>query len=452
MLSEGEPDRIRREIEDGRMRALQVAIVGAAVLTNLLDGFDILSMSFVAPTLSRVWSLGPERLGFLLSSGLTGMVIGAIGLSWIVDVIGRRSAVILCLTLMAGGMFAASLAGSGGVLALCRVVTGLGVGGMNAASGSLVIEYSTTKRREAAVGAVVLGYPLGTLLGGLMSVWLLGHFGWRSVFVLGGLASTALVPVFALFVPESIQFLILRRPKGALMTINRTLARLQMAPLAALPPQVQSGSRLGVIDVFRPPQLKWTVPCSIAYFLFMMSQYFILSWAPKLMAQAGASDAGAISISLLINAGGICGGALVGLITARFGRRNTSVLMPILMSLFITGFGIIVPSAATGVLLFVGLGFSLFAATTCLFSVVAGGFPATVRGMGIGVATSAGRLGSVTGVYLAGVLLAFGFNRMALCATLSLPVLVTALLLSRLVPRGRHLHAVEVRDTPRTAA
>src|SRR5690606_24033216 len=121
------------------------------------------------------------------------------------------------------------------LLIALRFVTGLGVGTMASCTGTLVFEYSNVKHRNLGLGLVTLGYPLGAILGGIVSAWLIGELGWRAVFAFGGLCSALLIPFVALRLPESLDYLIARKPRGALGKVNRILVRLDLPPAAALP-------------------------------------------------------------------------------------------------------------------------------------------------------------------------------------------------------------------------
>jgi len=427
-----EIDRIRSAIEDHAMRPPQILLVLIAVAINAMDGFDILAISFVATSLTREWGLDPEELGLLFSAGLFGMAIGGLVISGVVDLVGRRAAVVLCLSMLAGGMFLSAVAPSLHLFAVSRILTGAGAGGMYTATSTLVFEYSSKNRRETSIGCVILGYSLGTVIGGAISVFLLEHFGWRSIFLFGGALGLIFIPIVLWKVPESLEFLMSRQPRNALSRINRILVRLDVQPMSALPPpQRTSASRSlkgGPLDLFKADILPIAIPVILAKFLFMISQYFILNWTPKLMTEAGFSEAGGISFSIALSIGGMTGSGLVGFATARWGVRPVGITMTLLASASIFAFGLMPPEPVLlAAVLFVA-GASIFAASTCVFTVSAAALPVHVRGTGVGLAGGAGRLGSMLGAYMGGLLLSVGFERWGLCAVLAIPAAVVALL------------------------
>jgi MFS family permease len=431
-------DEIRTQMLHRPMTAYQVMAVGIGVLVNMMDGYDLLAIAFAGPAIDREWMLGPERLGELFSAGLLAMAVGAFGLSWLADVYGRRTATMVNLAVMTVGMTLAAFAESFSMLLVARVFTGLGVGAMTAAIGSLVYEFSAKNRREVALGFVTGAFPFGTIIGGIVSVWLLA-IGWRAVFGFGALLTLALIPLVWWRLPESLDFLLGKQPRNALSRANRELERLGFSPLTELPSKaaVNATENASLLDVVRPPVLISAALACVGYFGFMVSQYFILNWMPSLMVSVGYTDAGAISFSIITNIGAIIGCAVVGFFTARWGVRTVTVSMLLIMAGAIAAFGTL-PLDAVGLIRTSSffIGFAAFATAVGIFSIMASGYPAHVRGTGIGLAFTAGRFGSAVGAYLGGYLLAMGLGRPELCVVLALPAVGAAIVISFLARRN----------------
>src|SRR6185295_14151360 len=115
-------------IRDGPLTRFQIVVIAICTILNMIDGFDVLAMSFTAPAIAKEWGVEPATLGVLLSAGLAGMSIGSLFLSPLADVIGRRAVVNLATLIISIGMFAAALAQGIWDLAAYRFVTGLGIG------------------------------------------------------------------------------------------------------------------------------------------------------------------------------------------------------------------------------------------------------------------------------------------------------------------------------------
>ena len=376
----------------------------------------------------------------LFSIGLIGMACGAFGLSWLSDVIGRRTGTMVNLAVMSVGMTIAAFAPSFTVLVVARFITGLGIGAMTASIGSLVYELASKKRRELSLGFVTAAFPVGTLLGGFVAAnWLL-EIDWRAVFAFGAVLSFALIPVVYLWLPESLDYLLGKQPKHALARANRQLVKLGFAPLDALPPKavVTTSNEASLLDVVRPPVLTSALLACLGYFGFMTSQYFILNWMPALMVREGFTDAGAISFALVRDTGAIIGCLVVGTVTARLGVRPVTVSLLLILAAAIAAFGTL-PLDAVQLIRTSAffIGFASFATAVGIFSIMASGYPTHVRSTGIGVAFTAGRLGAAAGGYLGGFFLeVVGLERAGLCVVLSIPAVIAAFIVGALARRN----------------
>ena len=101
---------IKTHLLERKMTRYQILAVAIGVMVNLMDGFDLLSISFAGPAIDREWEIGATQLGVLFSIGLIGMACGAFGLSWLSDVVGRRTGTKVNLAVMSTGMTIASFA------------------------------------------------------------------------------------------------------------------------------------------------------------------------------------------------------------------------------------------------------------------------------------------------------------------------------------------------------
>ena len=176
---------LRRALDDEPMRPFQWLAVAVCIVLNLIDGFDVLVMAFTASSVAAEWNLGGAEIGLLLSAGLFGMAAGSLFIAPWADRWGRRPLILACLALSGLGMLASALSQAAWQRALLRGLTGLGIGGILASSNVIASEYASRRWRGLAVSLQSTGYALGATLGGLLAVWLIGAWGWRSVFVFG---------------------------------------------------------------------------------------------------------------------------------------------------------------------------------------------------------------------------------------------------------------------------
>lgn len=410
--------------------SVQYTIVAICLLITLIDGFDILSISFVAPAVAREWGLSPVALGAIFSSGLAGMALGALALSPLGDLFGRRTAIMWFLTIIGSGMLLTATAHDVTTMSAWRFLTGLGIGAMVSNTGTMILEFVPPARRTACLGLVLVGTPIGALVSGSVALFVIGAAGWQAVFICGGLLTLAMLPAVYFGLPESVQFLLGRRPRNALERLNSVLRRLDLAALEQLPPPGHglADREVRLTDVFRGDLLKRTLPIGFIHFIFMFAYYAFVNWAAKLITQMGSSDSAGISVAMLINVGGIAGAILIGFLTPRFGLMRTTTIGFGAIAAALVLFGIVPEVIWMLGVVAVLAGFALFGTQVSLYSLVAASYPPSVRATAIGLAFSIGRVGSVLGPYMAGVLLAFGAGRATLFIAIALPQLIAALL------------------------
>ena len=186
---------------------IRLLLMCAAVL--FLDGFDTQSIGYVAPALAREWNLGKAALGPVFSAGLFGLMIGALLLSPAADRIGRKKIIILSTIAFGAGALATAFVEGVGALIFIRFLTGLGLGGAMPNAIAMTSEFSPRRRRATMVMLMFCGFSIGGALGGLVAAALIPHFGWRMVFIVGGVAPLLMAPILALKLPESVRFLAL---------------------------------------------------------------------------------------------------------------------------------------------------------------------------------------------------------------------------------------------------
>lgn len=390
------------------MGRLQVVAVALCIVLLAIDGFDVLSISFAAPGIANEWGIDRAALGLVLSMELIGMGIGAFIVGDVADRIGRRPTILLCLVIVTIGMALAATAMSVALLSLYRLATGIGIGGILAATTAMVAEYANDRHRSMAVSLMAGGYPLGAIIGGAIVSVLLAYFSWRSVFVFGAVLTAAFIPIVWFLLPESISFLVERRPANALESVNRTLRRMGHAAIEALPEPRKPSQSSGVRQLFEPRLARITILLTAAFFAHIMTFYFFVKWIPKLVVDMGYAASLAGSVLVWFNVGGLLGSVLFGLLTHRFNLRRLVIAALLLSAVAVAAFGQgpadllrLSMTAAIG-------GFFTNAAVVGMYAMFAQKFPTHVRARGTGFAIGFGRGGAALGPIAAGLLFAAG--------------------------------------------
>jgi MFS family permease len=312
--------------------------------------------------------------------------------------------------LMAVGMLMASFAGSVAGLASWRIVTGLGIGACVTVINPLAAEFSNARRRPLAIALMAMGYPVGGVIGGLLSAILLRSVGWEAIFITGFALSALLIPVALLILPESPMFLAQRQPIGALERLNAVLVRCAMPTLEALP-TAPPRSNTGYRGLFSGELRRTTIGLALANILYAAAAYYVLSWLPQMVSDAGFQSADGSLASATASIVGVVGGIGLGWLASRVPVFSLTVGCTIGLSIALLGFSMVPPNWGA-ILSAAGLmGLFLYAGVSGFYYVLAQAFDASVRATGVGFVMGAGRVASAAAPLLAGALFAAGTER-----------------------------------------
>jgi len=388
----------------------QILIVAIAAAINSMDGYDLLSISFAAPVIAAEWHISRVALGVVLSMELVGMGIGSLLFGGSADRFGRRPTILGCLLLMTVGMLGATTASGPETLSGWRILTGLGIGGMLTTVNAVTAEFSNARRRSLNISIMVIGYSLGSIIGGTIASALLREHGWQAVFYLGAAATGALVPVVYLLVPESVHWLVRKQPVDALARTNRSLRRIGQAAVSGLPEAERDSRRVAFTDAFKPGMLGATLLLTLLYVLHMLTLYFILKWTPKVVVDLGFDPASAGGVLVWSGVGGAVGGVLFGLLTLRLPFKPLLIGVFVLSAAFVAQFGRSPVDLASLSLYAALAGFFCSGGVVGCYALMARTYPTHIRGFGTGFTLSVGRAGAVLSPILTGLLFTAGLG------------------------------------------
>ena len=191
-------------IDRGPVSAQQLLVVGLCMFFNMLDGFDITAMAIVATSVSNELELTPDKLGWIFSFALMGMMGGAMFLAPVSDIIGRRRLIIIAMILIGVSIVLTESASTLPEFVILRFISGLGAGAMLASQAALASEYSPDKYKAFSVAAVTSGYPMGAMMTSVIAGYIMPEYGWRGMFWFGGLVTLSMVVVAWLMLPETL--------------------------------------------------------------------------------------------------------------------------------------------------------------------------------------------------------------------------------------------------------
>lgn len=425
-------------IDNGQVSSQQLLVVGLCMFLNMLDGFDITAMAVVAGSVSAELSLTPDRLGWIFSFALAGMMAGAMFLAPLSDLVGRRGVIILSVILVGASILLTAQASSLGEFFVLRFISGLGAGAMLACEATLAAEYSPDKYRALSVAAVMSGYPAGAMLTSVVAGFIMPEYGWRGMFWFGGISTLVMGIVAWWLLPESLKYLLEKRPRNALLRINAILLKLKKEPLDELPdlPDTASASRRGfrstVFALLDAPHRRVTLTLWTTFFLCFATLYFMMSWIPKLMEDSGYSREIGHDAFFLFNLGGVVGIYLLGFLSTRF--KLTSLVFILLLSSAVgmVLFAIAPRNLPLLMVLITLVGILQQGGFTGLYGAASKAYPTEIRSTGIGWAIGLGRSGAVAGPAIAGYLIAGGLDMEANFLVFAVPMAVGGLIAYRL--------------------
>ena len=393
-------------LDETRSSGYQKLLVVGTALAIILDGMDTQLLGNAIPALIRDWSLPRGAFTTVLALGPLGMMVGgAIG-GILGDRLGRRTALLSSVLSFAAFTLAIATVNSVTMLGLFRFLSGLGLGGAMPNAAALASEYVARRQRAVAVTLTIVCFPLGGTLAALMSAQVLPVYGWRTLFLVGGLLPIALAGVLFLLLPESPKYLAGRPDRwGELIGLLRKLGH--DMPAGATFVEAGAGQtgklRATIRDLFvRSLRLDSIGLCS-AFFFGLMANNVGLLYIPVMLTSAGFTQAVASNALAAWNFGGVAGAVMGALIIQRLGSRITMLTLSGIAVASALAMAAMSPDPQATfqlIVMFVLLGGTLNAVITTMYALAANVYPTEIRGTGIGTAVAMGRFGMVLASYV----------------------------------------------------
>jgi len=410
-------------------------ISGSQVLTAVLcaavvfmDGFDAQAIGYVAPSLSRAWQLPPGALGPVFGIGLFGLTVGALVFGPAADRFGRKPVIVLSTLGFGLCTLLTVSADSLASLMAWRFVTGLGLGGAMPNTIAITSEFSPLRSRTTMVMVMFIGFSLGSALGGVVTAQLVPLYGWTAVFWVGGLFPLVLLPVLLLWLPESVRLLALRGTEDE--RIGRILQRINPQLVFAsgtkfvAPEEHPSGWT--VRHLFTEGRALGTILLWIMFFMNLLDLYFLANWLPTVINNAGVSVRLAVMTAALVQVGGIVGTLILARLMDRFSPYWVLVGTFFLAGVFIASIGL--AGATIGLIIpaVFATGFCVVGAQIGSNALAATYYPTFIRSTGVGWALGIGRIGSIVGPVVGGIMLSLQWHISVIFLAGAIPVFVAA--------------------------
>ncbi len=412
---------------ESKLRPVNVLVIATCWATLLAEGYDIVSYGTVVPALLQygAWSLTPAQAGAIGSYAIIGMLFGALIVGTIGDLIGRRRALVLSISVFSVGMCLCAVAPSPEALGLFRFVAGLGLGGGMPTAIAFTSEYAPPKWRAFSVTFIMSGFAVGAVLAALLAIPLIPAFGWQVMFWIGIIPLFVIVPLALWVVPESVNFLVSRGRREEAEAIARRY-RVPITPEAVGGAQ-QDGAgagRLGSLaTMFSGDYIRATLCFWAATFMALFVIFGLQTWLPELMRGSGYSLGSALSFLLVLNLATVFGTVFAGALADLWSSKMVTVISFVLAAVCIGLLSIPLPLAATYVLVALA-GIGGLGSQNLLNAYVSKYYPAHGRSTALGWTLGIGRLGGISAPFVLGLLLSsqlglrWSFYAIALAAVL----------------------------------
>jgi benzoate transport len=402
---------LRQAIFTQPMRRSQIGIIITCILLTMIDGYDILVMAFVAPHLAKAWSLSSVEVGYLLSAGVFGAALGAVFISPLADRIGRRRHIIVCLAMITVGMVLSAFATSVPQLVAFRSFAGLFIGAVVSSLNIMASEYSSDRRRGTVMGIYGIGLPLGAAIGGAVTSPLIAAYGWRAPFILGAALTLVMLVVMLLALPESIEYLIEKRPKGAIEQYNRIADRLRYSRATELPPAMAP-------EFVRAPwkaiaggvMLRRTACLWIGYAGQIAAFYFANTWTAKLISDASGDPALGVRTGVLMLLAGAVGALVFAGLSMKLRPRLVTVLMLFGGAASYALYGAQIGNISAALMLAVFVGMFSNGGNAAFYAISPFVYPTAARATGVGLMIGFGRGVAIFAPIFTGYMLKAGWT------------------------------------------
>lgn len=395
-------------VDSSRIGSFQIRMFVLCALCLIIEGFDVQAMGYVVPAVMPELGIPRESMGYVLSSANVGLLIGSMIFTAMADKLGRRPVLV-------GATFAFSIltvltarAGSSGELLAYRFFGGIAMGSLIPNATALIGEYSPRRLRVTMMMTISVGFTFGAAVAGFVAAALIPLWGWRSVFYVGGIVPLAIALLMYFLLPESLQFLVLKRRH--LDRLGDWLRRIN--PATPTGPDVDyvghEENKEGVPfkHLWREGRGVGTITLWLIYFMNLLVLYFLAGWLPNILSESGYTTSQAALVSAALQVGGTIGTFGFAWIIARKGFTATLTLCFLVAAVSIaaiTSRSVLLAAPLLTLVVFVA-GWCIVGGQPGLNALAATYYPTAMRSTGVGWCLGIGRLGGILGPWLGGVI------------------------------------------------
>ena len=419
---------VRELINTNPLSRYQKLVIFLGFCVIALDGFDIAIMGFIAPTLKQEWGVSNHELGFVISTALIGLALGALFSGPLADWLGRKKIIINSVFFFGFWTIATAFSQNIEQMIFFRFMTGLGLGAAMPNMSTLVSEYAPERQRSFIITVIFCGFTFGAAVGGFAASWLIPQFGWHSLMALGGILPLLFAPLLIWKLPESARFLVIKQAPVA--RIHAILQRCYPGQVSEnvsfiLPQQPIKSSAMRIVlsrDYLFGSLMLWLI-----YFMGLFLVYILGSWLPTLVKEIGLTVSQAAIMTALYQAGGTVGSLFAGWLMDKINpHRALGIIFAVggLFTMAIGYAGVNFPLLCS--LAFVS-GACLNGANTGMNALSARFYPTQARATGSSWMHGVGRIGAILSAFAGAEMLAMGLDFRSVFLILGIPAALTVL-------------------------
>jgi benzoate transport len=375
----------------------------------LLDGFDLVVVGTVVPTLSEPEEFGLTAQGatVVITVGLVGMMVGALTIGTLTDLVGRRKALIGAVASFSLFTLLCAFAPNATVFGVLRFLAGVGLGGCLPTAIAMVNEFTRSGRSGRATTTMMTGYHVGAVATAALAIVVIPSLGWEWMFVIGAAPALVLVPLMVARLPESASWLQAAGRRAEAEEVARRYG-LQVEDAAApAPAGAGAGAAATVRSLFTGGYARNTVAIGVTSFMGLLLVYGLNNWLPTIMREAGYDLGGALAFLLVLNVGAIVGLLVAGTVADRIGARTAGIIWFACGAVFLALLSVELPTAGLYLMCFL-TGCFVFSAQVLVYAFTSANNPPHARATALGWSAGAGRIGAIVGPVITGALVSAG--------------------------------------------
>lgn len=432
-------------IDHAKLKSIHWRVILLSALIIIFDGYDLVIYGVALPKLMHEWQIDPMTAGFLGSLALFGMMFGAIIFGSLSDKLekygfSRKKLIAVCIIIFSGCTVLCGFSSSPNEFGFYRFLAGLGLGGVMPNVITLMTEYAPKRLRSTLVSLMFSGYAVGGMCSALLGMWLVPVYGWKIMFLLGGLP-LILLPIIWKLLPESIDYLVRQQKNEQALKILKQIdpnIQTNLDTRVHLHQENQQSSQSPLKDLFSGSRGITTLLFWASVFMALVLVYALGNWLPKLMIEAGYDLSTSLVFLFALNIGGMLGAIFGGFFADKFSLPKVLLILFVsgAISLFLLSYSL--PTMLLYLCVAIA-GAASIGGQILLLAYMSQYYAPNIRATGLGMALGVGRLGAILGPILCGWLLSLNLPVQYNFIALAIPCMIAVFSVTAIYLRNKRI-------------